>query len=240
MSSHHSYTPSVRYLVGVWLLATTAVCIGLLVNQFREKPLPLHYATKQQRMEAAVAQIASRAPASSTGQAGMKPEQLTGVDQARYQAYLEAVKKRPADAFAETMAAWRWNDSVDLQRCIISHTSKKVTSTEENETLELMRKALDDPAAQWLECERLERGNSLEKLIASRRMALLESNPRIKAAKDLTAISLSFPTADHPQIIGWQAFRALTDSKKGVILDARPEKIYRLGHVPGALSFARE
>jgi rhodanese-related sulfurtransferase len=214
------------------------------VNQFREKPLPLRYETKQQRMETAVAQIAatgaSHEPASSAGKMGTKPGELTGVDQARYQAYLDALKKRPADAYNEVLIVWKWNDSADLQRSVISNAAKKVSSSEESEALELMLKALDDPGAQWQECERLGRGNSLEKLIASKRIAILESNPRIKAAKPTTSAVTPVASAAHPQNINWQAFRALAESKKAVILDARTEKIYRLGHVPGALNLPRE
>ena len=205
-----------KYLTGFWLLATTSVCIGLLVNQFREKSLPLRYETKQQRMEAAVAQIAatgaSHEPASSAGKAGTKPGELTGVDQARYQAYLEAVKKRPADAFNAVLIVWNWNDSADLQRSVISYAAKKVSSSEESEALELMSKALDDPGAQWQECERLGRGNSLEKLIAFKRITILESNPRIKAAKPTVSAASPVATADHPQTVNWQAFRAVAES----------------------------
>lgn len=44
---------------------------------------------------------------------------------------------------------------------------------------------------------------------------------------------------------GWtqldlEAFRRMVDRKEAVILDARPEVFYDLGHVPGALSLPRE
>jgi 3-mercaptopyruvate sulfurtransferase SseA len=37
-----------------------------------------------------------------------------------------------------------------------------------------------------------------------------------------------------------EEFRVFVEEKKGLILDARPELFYRLGHVPGALSLPRE
>lgn len=51
-----------RDLVGVWLLATGSLCVGFLINQFRDKPLPLVYASKQERIDQAVAQTAPAAP----------------------------------------------------------------------------------------------------------------------------------------------------------------------------------
>lgn len=45
-------------LLTVWLLATTSLCAGLLLNQFRDKPLPLVYQSKEERVMAAVEQIA--------------------------------------------------------------------------------------------------------------------------------------------------------------------------------------
>ena len=212
------------------------------MNQLWTKPLPLHYATKAQRMESAVAQIAGSGsiPSVGTSRSGDDPGILAGVDQTRYQVYLEAVKKHPGDAFNSTVAGWKANDSLDLLRSMILLAKKKTTSTEESETLELMLKALDDPGAQWRECERLSRGNSLEKLIATRRTAILEENPRVNAARVADPVQAFFPLADHPQPIRWQEFRALAEGKKAIVLDARPEKIYGLGHVPGSLNLSRE
>lgn len=45
-------------LFPIWILATGALCAGLLINQFRDHPLPLLYSSKQQRMEAAVSRLA--------------------------------------------------------------------------------------------------------------------------------------------------------------------------------------
>jgi len=43
-----------------WILATIALCAGLVINQFRDKPLPLVSQTKEQRMEFAVARLAQQ------------------------------------------------------------------------------------------------------------------------------------------------------------------------------------
>jgi len=69
---------------------------------------------------------------------------------------------------------------------------------------------------------------------------VLEENPKVNAAKISDPVQPSFSIADHPQLIGWEEFWALAESKKGVILDARTEAIYRQGHVPGALNLSRE
>jgi hypothetical protein len=45
------------------MLATTSICMGLLLNQFQDNPLPLVYQSKQERMENAVSRVAaSEAP----------------------------------------------------------------------------------------------------------------------------------------------------------------------------------
>jgi len=106
-------TALVKDLVGFWLLATVSICLALLINQLRDHPLSLIYATKTQRLESAVAKIAPPVP----------------------------------------------------------------------------------PATQ---------------------------------------------VSDHPQIIPLEQFKGLVEAKNAVILDARPEIFYRFGHVPGALSLARE
>jgi rhodanese-related sulfurtransferase len=45
-------------LFTIWMLATGALCAGLLVNQLRDRPLPLIYISKQQRLNDAVARLA--------------------------------------------------------------------------------------------------------------------------------------------------------------------------------------
>lgn len=41
-----------------WVVFTTAVCIGLLLNQFRDHPLPLIYQDKEARLQVAVERLA--------------------------------------------------------------------------------------------------------------------------------------------------------------------------------------
>lgn len=42
----------------LWAIATTSLCVGLLVNQFRERPLPLVYTPKEGRVLAAAENLA--------------------------------------------------------------------------------------------------------------------------------------------------------------------------------------
>lgn len=49
-------------LLFLWVAATTAICLGLLLNQFRDVPMTLVYQGKEQRLQAAVERLAS-APA---------------------------------------------------------------------------------------------------------------------------------------------------------------------------------
>ena len=46
-------------LLGCGLIATAALCTGLVMNQFRDAPLPLTYQPKSARVDDAVARIAS-------------------------------------------------------------------------------------------------------------------------------------------------------------------------------------
>lgn len=102
-------------ILGFLFLATTSLCVALLLNQFRDHPLPLNYAAKKQRIEEAVANVA----------------------------------EAPAPA----------------------------------------------------------------------------------------PITL---TLGHARVIGLQEFQQIIQGKKGIVLDARPEIFYRLGHVPEAISLPRE
>jgi len=66
-------------LLFLWGAATTAMCLGLLVNQFRDKPLGLIYQGKAERLQAAVVRLApapSSAEAFSPREASL-PEYLT-------------------------------------------------------------------------------------------------------------------------------------------------------------------
>lgn len=44
----------------LWLLATASVCAGLLMNQFRDRPMALNYQTKEERLDLAVAKISTQ------------------------------------------------------------------------------------------------------------------------------------------------------------------------------------
>lgn len=46
-------------LMIIWLVATTALCVGLLINQFRDAPLPLVYKNKAERLQESVQRIAA-------------------------------------------------------------------------------------------------------------------------------------------------------------------------------------
>lgn len=46
----------------LWIMGTTALCLGLLINQFRNEPLPLIHQGKAERLQSAVQRLAS-APA---------------------------------------------------------------------------------------------------------------------------------------------------------------------------------
>jgi len=65
-----------RDVVFLFLLATISLCAGLLVNQFRDKPLPLVYQTKEERLEKSVQRLVeSRAPAEEVS--NQLPEMLS-------------------------------------------------------------------------------------------------------------------------------------------------------------------
>ncbi len=46
-------------LISCWLLATVSLCIGLFLNQFRDKPLPLVYESKETRLQNSIARLAT-------------------------------------------------------------------------------------------------------------------------------------------------------------------------------------
>ena len=45
--------------IALWLLATVSLCLGLLVNQIRDRPMPLVYQTKEERLMTTVGRITS-------------------------------------------------------------------------------------------------------------------------------------------------------------------------------------
>jgi rhodanese-related sulfurtransferase len=48
-----------------WLLATSALCLGMLMNQFRDKPLPLVYESKAERLQSVVSKVSVTMPVNS-------------------------------------------------------------------------------------------------------------------------------------------------------------------------------
>jgi len=127
-----------------------------------------------------IAAIQQQAILRADQQSLKKPAELVAAEQAHYQAYMDAVKKTPANAFQEAVAVWKRNDSADLQRLVIIKALSLVKSPEQIDALQFMLKALDAPETQRKECARLGRGNSLEKSIAVKQLALLESNPKLR------------------------------------------------------------
>jgi rhodanese-related sulfurtransferase len=46
-----------RDMLSFWIIGTASLCVGLLLNQFRDKPLSLVYQTKVERLQLAVTKI---------------------------------------------------------------------------------------------------------------------------------------------------------------------------------------
>lgn len=65
------------HLILIWLVATTALCVGLLINQFRDAPLPLVYKSKAERLQDSVQRIASKETAPAPAAATAFPEKLS-------------------------------------------------------------------------------------------------------------------------------------------------------------------
>jgi hypothetical protein len=54
---------SLKYdLLAFWILVTTSLCLGLLLNQFRDEPLPLVYLSKTERMGKSVSKMTVELP----------------------------------------------------------------------------------------------------------------------------------------------------------------------------------
>jgi len=64
-------------LMVLWLVATTALCVGLLINQFRDTPLPLVYKDKAKRLQDSVQRIASKESAPAPAPVVQIPEKLS-------------------------------------------------------------------------------------------------------------------------------------------------------------------
>jgi len=54
-----SLKPILNDLVALWIMATLAVCGGFVFNQLRSNPLPLMYASKAERLDAAVKSVSN-------------------------------------------------------------------------------------------------------------------------------------------------------------------------------------
>ena len=69
-------------------------------------------------------------------------------------------------------------------------------------------------------------------------------NYRSPAQRLQTAVSHLQPPAPRaapsPSTIDLAAFQAFAAARQGIVVDARSEAFYRLGHVPGAINLARE
>ncbi len=53
-------------LIYLWLCATTALCMGMVLNQFRDTPLPWIYQSKAERLQDSVNRISANIPAPAT------------------------------------------------------------------------------------------------------------------------------------------------------------------------------
>ena len=85
-------------LMILWLLATSALCGGMLINQFRESPLPLVYKSKAGRMHDSVQRIASKQVVPAQAPASHLPERLNLEE---FSAYVEKKQGLVLDARPE-------------------------------------------------------------------------------------------------------------------------------------------
>ncbi|MCK9588487.1 MAG: rhodanese-like domain-containing protein [Terrimicrobiaceae bacterium] len=135
-------------------IVIVALLVGLLINRFREKPLPIAYASKQERLDRAVAEIArtSQRPAPP---GPVLPDMLTlaqfsdfvenrrgTILDARYRiehqlAHVPGALSLPRDEFAEAYAALK--GQLDRARPIVIYCDGK-----DCEDSKLVQKALRD------------------------------------------------------------------------------------------------
>src|SRR4051812_4456688 len=71
-----NFTPLKTELIILWLCVTTALCSGILINQFREHPLSLMYESKAERLEKSVQRLVHQAVVTKKTKGGL-PEILT-------------------------------------------------------------------------------------------------------------------------------------------------------------------
>jgi hypothetical protein len=113
-----------------------------------------------------------------------KTPDLVASEQSRYLRYVEFATKTPAGAFNEALAIWKENASVNLQRAVVLKAMGIVKNPEERDALLFMFAALDDVNGQRQACAQMGRGNSAEKSIAAKHVALLETNPHLMGATE--------------------------------------------------------
>jgi rhodanese-related sulfurtransferase len=82
----------------IWLVATTALCVGLLINQFRDTPLPLVYRDKAGRLQDSVQRIATKESASAPAPIVQLPEKLSFEE---FSSYVESKRGLVLDARPE-------------------------------------------------------------------------------------------------------------------------------------------
>lgn len=85
-------------LLFLWLVATTALCGGLLINQFRDTPLPFVYKNKAERLEDVVQRIASPPAPSAAAPRVQLPEKLSLEE---FSSYVDSLQGPVLDARPE-------------------------------------------------------------------------------------------------------------------------------------------
>ena len=129
-----------------------------------------------------IAALRQQARLTSDISKGEKSKELIEAEQRQFREFSEALAREPGKAYDQVLDIWQTNASEDLQRLVIMTTLPLVKRSEESESLQFMLKVLAAPEAERAECERLGRGNSLEKSIARKRIGLLEGNARLRLA----------------------------------------------------------
>jgi rhodanese-related sulfurtransferase len=77
--------------------------------------------------------------------------------------------------------------------------------------------------------------------LSARPLPIVYQTPEQRLDAELTSLVGAPPFALAPAAtIGLAQFRSVVESKKALILDARPSSFFIQGHVPGALNLARD
>lgn len=90
-----------------------------------------------------------------------------------------AIQAKPEETMSRVFSIWQDDCSKDCKRLAILSGMKMTKSTDDQATLKFMLDVLSDPQTQKTEIGRLGRGNSLEKQIAAKRMAVIKQNPQL-------------------------------------------------------------